>query len=111
LTDASLKKLQALAPNSMIDVRRFRPNFLIATAKEEFVETTWPGKTLRLGEVTVKMTLECPRCVMTTLDFDDLPKDPMIMRTLVREAGQKLGVYATIAVPGVVHVGDVVELV
>jgi uncharacterized protein YcbX len=111
LTDASLAKLQSLAPRSIIDVRRFRPNFLIAAEGEGFVETSWPGKKLRIGAVTVNVTLDCPRCVMPTLDFDDLPKDPTIMRTLVREAGQKLGVYATIATPGAVAVGDVVELV
>ena len=58
----------------------------------------------------MNITIECPRCVMTTIGFDDLPKDPRIMRTLVKEAGGNLGVYATIDTPGTVSVGDTVVL-
>jgi uncharacterized protein YcbX len=32
------------------------------------------------------------------------------MRALVREAGGNLGVYATVESPGVIRVGDAVEL-
>ncbi len=111
LTEASLARLQSLAPRSVIDVRRFRPNFLIATEAEGFVERQWLGSKLRIGGVLVRITLDCPRCVMVTHGFGDLPKDPTIMRTLVREAGQKLGVYATVVEPGEVKVGDGVEWV
>jgi MOSC domain-containing protein YiiM len=47
---------------------------------------------------------------MVTLPVEELPKDPRIMRTLVREAGGNLGVYAKVAEPGRVAVGDPVEL-
>ena len=47
---------------------------------------------------------------MITHGFDDLPKDPGLMRTLVREAGGIFGVYASVAEPGAVKVGDAVEL-
>jgi MOSC domain-containing protein YiiM len=40
----------------------------------------------------------------------DLPKDPRVLRTIVREAGQNLGAYASIQTPGRVSVGDEVEL-
>ena len=112
LTDASLRALQARAPKSRIDVRRFRPNFLIATAPETegFVEMAWPGRTLRVGGALLEVTIACPRCVMTTHGFEDLPRDPSIMRTLVREAAQKLGVYARVVEPGEVALGDAVEL-
>ncbi len=112
LTDASLARLQALAPDCRIDVRRFRPNFLIAADPlgEGFVEQAWVGRRLRVGKTTLQLAATCPRCVMTTLPFADLPHEPQIMRTLVREAGQNFGVYASVAEPGGVRVGDAVEL-
>ncbi len=112
LTDASLRTLAARAPSSVIDVRRFRPNLLLATepARDEFVEAAWEGKHLRVGDATLALTAACPRCVMTTHGFADLPKDPGIMRTLVKEAQHKLGIYARVAEPGAVALGDPVEL-
>lgn len=110
-TQASLDTLQGLTPRSRIDARRFRPNFLIDTGDADgFVETEWPGRRMRLGGLTIDVKMNCMRCVMTTLGFANLPKDPNIMRTLVREADQNLGVYATVATPGRVSVGDRVEL-
>jgi len=48
---------------------------------------------------------------MTTLEFEDLPHDPSIMRTLVREAAQCIGVYASVIEPGPVTSGDRVEVI
>ncbi len=110
MTDASLSELARLAPQSKIDVRRFRPNLLLATGETGFVERDWVGQKLRIGEATIEIKSDCPRCVMTTLPFADLPKDPSIMRTLVREAGQVLGVYAVVVEPGAIREGDAVEL-
>jgi len=108
MTDASLRRLSELLPDSSIDVRRFRPNLLIATSPERagFVESDWVGKRFRLGDCEIDIAALCPRCVMTTLPFDSLPKDPRIMRTLVREANHNLGVYARVVKPGAVRVGD-----
>ena len=111
LSEAALEHLRAKAVDSIIDVRRFRPNFLIHTEGDgEHPELAWRSRRLKIGEVTVDVTLECPRCVMTTHGFADLPKDPSVMRTLVRETGGNLGVYATVAKPGYVGVGDSVEM-
>ncbi len=111
ITQASLDELKRLAPDATIDVRRFRPNFLIDTGDlgPGFVERDWPGARLRCGELVVNITVPCVRCVMTTRGFADLPKEPKIMRTLVREAEQRLGVCAEVETPGVVRVGDTVE--
>jgi uncharacterized protein YcbX len=112
LTSASLDSMQQRVPASVFDVRRFRPNFVVAdtTSANPFPELEWCGKRLRVGEATVQVTIECPRCVMVTHGQDDLPKDPGVMRALVKEAGGNLGVYATVEQPGRVSVGDSVEL-
>ena len=111
VTQASLNRLQSLRPDSQIDALRFRPNFLIDTEDTEgLVETAWTRKQLRIGGLTMNITINCLRCVMTTLGFANLSEDPKIMRTLVREARQNFGVYATVATPGRVSVGDSVEL-
>ena len=112
LTESSLAHMQERVPTSRFDVRRFRPNFLIEGADDEapFPELAWRGKSVRIGEAVVRVTIECPRCVMTTRGFDDLPKDPKIMRAVVREAQGNMGVYATVERPGTVAIGDPVEL-
>lgn len=40
----------------------------------------------------------------------DLPKDSTVLRTIVRDAAQNLGMYASVIAPGDVAVGDMVEL-
>ncbi len=109
LSTSSLETLRA-ASDSVIDVRRFRPNFLLDLPEAGLPEQAWHGRRVRLGEAVLSVTVECPRCVMTTHGFDDLPRDPGIMRTLVQEAGGSLGVYATVESPGTVSVGDGIEL-
>lgn len=111
MSEAGLERLRTKAPDSAFDVRRFRPNLVVAGTSSDspFPEFDWVGQKLRIGEATVSIEMACPRCVMTTHAFADLPKDPTIMRTLVREAGGNLGVYATIATPGRLRVGDAVE--
>jgi MOSC domain-containing protein YiiM len=47
---------------------------------------------------------------MTTHGFADLPRDTQIMRSLVREAGGSLGVYASVETPGNIRVGDEVRV-
>jgi uncharacterized protein YcbX len=112
LTQQSLDSLQSRAPESRIDVRRFRPNLLIdAPGHGEFPEQAWVGRRVRVGEATFEVAAGCPRCVMTTLGFADLPADRSIMRTLVRETDQLLGVYAKVVEAGTIHVGDTVALV
>jgi uncharacterized protein YcbX len=111
LTRASLASLSAAQPGSTFDARRLRPNILVESAVDSgYPENAWVGRRLRVGQATLRVTLECPRCLMTTLGFADLPKDPKIMRALVKENGGNLGVYASVEVPGEVAEGDSIEL-
>ncbi|HLY58795.1 MAG TPA: MOSC domain-containing protein [Stellaceae bacterium] len=110
LTRATLAALQAEAPGSRIDVRRFRPNFVIDVAESGFVEQGWVGRRIRVGEVLVEVPAPCPRCVITTLQQADLPKEPQIMRAIVRAANQNIGAYGSVIEPGRIRLGDPVEL-
>jgi uncharacterized protein YcbX len=111
LTTASLDTLARLTPEAAWDARRFRPNFLIETAEgvEGLVESGWEGRTLRVGALRLKGEMPAPRCSMTIQAQRELPKDPRVLRTIVR-MGQNLGCYATVETPARVSVGDEVEL-
>jgi len=112
VTDATLRRLAELAPASHIDVRRFRPNLVVETGLAPgFVEAGWEGARLRAGSALLELSVACPRCVMITHPFAELPRDPGLMRTVVREANQCVGIYASVREPGRVREGDVVERV
>ncbi len=113
LTTATLDRLRALYPQGRFEVRRFRPNIVVALEgqPQEFVENNWVGRTLRLGsEVRLRITRPCGRCVMTTLPQSDLPHDPGILRTAVRNNQGHVGVYATVLQGGTIHRGDALRL-
>jgi uncharacterized protein YcbX len=112
LTTASLAHMRACEPQASWDVRRFRPNFLIETAPglDGLVENDWVGRRLRIGEVELEVSAPTPRCGMTVRPQAELDYDRLILRTIVREAGQCLGVGAHCRVPGRVREGDSVTL-
>jgi uncharacterized protein YcbX len=113
LTTATLDRLRALYPQGRFEVRRFRPNIVVAVEGEprEFVENDWVGRTLRLGsEVRLRITRPCGRCVMTTLPQSDLPADPGILRSAVQHNKGHVGVYATVLHGGTVRRGDAIRL-
>src|SRR5215216_4469256 len=109
LTTATIERLRALYPAGRFEVRRFRPNVVVATGpdQEGFVENDWIGQTLAIGdEVRLRITGPCPRCVMTTLPQGDLPKDPGILRTAAQNNQANVGVYAAVVTGGTVRRGD-----
>jgi uncharacterized protein len=113
LTTATIERLRALYPEGRFEVRRFRPNIVVATAPDQggFVENDWIGQTLALGdEVRLRITGPCPRCVMTTLAQGDLPKDAGILRTAAQNNQANVGVYAAVATGGTVRRDDKVTV-
>ena len=112
LTTNSLNRLQQLTKGTVIDERRFRPNLLIDADELEvsFIEEQWRDQFLEIGDPIIKLTLPCPRCVMTTIAFQDLKKAPQIMRTLVQENHHKLGIYGEVIKPGKIQIGDQAHL-
>jgi uncharacterized protein YcbX len=112
LTTASLEALRRLRPDAVIDVRRFRPNIVVDTdpSLSGPVEHSWEGRTLRIGDVELELTWRCPRCVMITHGFDDIPADRSLMRTVVHEFGHELGIYAVVTTPGQISETETVTL-
>ncbi len=110
MSQASLRHFEQImleqGSGSQFDVRRFRPNILVETEESGFPENNWVGRRGEIGTAIIKVEVECPRCVMTTHGFSDLPKDPKIMRHLVKENSGNLGVYLSIEQPGVIAIGD-----
>ncbi len=113
LTTASLAVMKQANPAAEWDVRRFRPNFFVKTddGLEGLIESEWAGKTLRIGTVELKCEIPAVRCGMTTNAQKELPKDNSVLRTIVKEAQQNLGIYASVSTIGQVTTGDQVELI
>src|SRR2546425_4818349 len=113
LTTATIERLRSLYPEGRFEVRRFRPNIVVATGPDEegFVENDWIDHTIAIGDtVRLRVTGPCPRCVMTTLPQGDLPKDAGILRTAAQNNQANVGVYADVTASGTIRRGDPVTL-
>ncbi len=114
LTTSTIEKLSRLYPEGRFEVRRFRPNIVVQanTDQPDFVENSWIGKTLFIGdEVQLKITEPCPRCVMTILAQGDLPKDPGILRAAAQNNNAQVGVYASVVQAGTIRSDDEIRMV
>ena len=116
LSTSTVAQLNALQPQSRFDERRFRMNVIVDTTDAGFPENEWVGKSVALGDtVRLQIALPDPRCVMTTLERDELPSDAEVLRTLVRynrlQVGASglypcAGVYAVVQTAGPMRSGD-----
>ncbi len=89
------------------DVRRFRPNVVLATGwdLDELV-----GERLAFGSVVVEIQARTRRCGMTTAAQPGLPKDVGVLRTLARERSLCHGVYARVVTPGRIRIDDAIRV-
>lgn len=120
VTTGTSRRLAELSPSSRFDPHRFRPNIVIETDDDGFVETAWPGCTLEIRDVRLAVWFNVPRCVMTTLAQGDLPADSDVLRTITRHnsldalgTGTRypcVGVYANVDTGGAIQVDDAVRL-
>ncbi len=92
------------------DIRRLRPNLLIGGV-EGMGEVDWAGSELHIGDAIVRLDSLRGRCPMTTVDPDTLERDPEVLRDIGRRFGGRLALDADVSRPGVVRLGDPVELV
>jgi uncharacterized protein YcbX len=122
ITTNTLNRLRELYPQGRFEARRFRPNIIVTVGKGEadFVENSWVGLSVEIGETLLLVTNPCPRCVMTTLPQADLPQDHGILRTAAQsnkpfvpalgQAMPSVGVYANVLRAGTVRRGDPVRV-
>lgn len=94
---------------------RFRSTFLVDTGDSApYVEDSWPGRDLRIGEATVRVRAMVPRCAVVDLDPVTARKDVPVLSGLSRyrlgQAEINFGVDAVVTVPGRVRTGDQVAL-
>ena len=109
ITTSALASLEAALPDSVVDIHRFRPSIVIDTddGMAGHPEFGWKGRTATVGSAVIDFLDPCPRCVMVTRQIDAaIPADRAILRHIIDELEQNVGVYATIRTPGTVRVGD-----
>lgn len=91
------------------DVRRLRPNILIAGV-DGMAEADWPGAQLAIGDAVIDLDSLRRRCPMTIVDPDTLERDRNVLLDINRRFAGKLALNADIVVPGTIRVGDEVRL-
>jgi class 3 adenylate cyclase/uncharacterized protein YcbX len=102
IATSTIEHLQQAYPQGRFDVRRFRPNVVVQSQGAPFVENSWVGRTLAIGdEVVLRITIPCPRCITMTLAQGDLPRDPRVLRTVAEHNMCELGEFGTLPCAGV----------
>ncbi len=114
ITEASLKDLNTRLKQP-VSMRRFRPN-LVVDGDLPYAEDNWHR--IRIGEVEFEGVKNCSRCIFTTIDPDTGIKSTETepLRTLSQyrkrpEGGVYFGQNLIPRSGGVVHVGDIVEVI
>ncbi len=112
LSHRSIEQIQAES-GATIDPRQFRANLYIEpTDGVPFRENEWVGRVLQLGDTAqIGVTKRDERCMMINLNPDTAIQDPAVLRTVVKQHEEGMGIYANAIVPGIVRVGDTIRLV
>jgi uncharacterized protein YcbX len=84
-TTASLAALNdwlVEAGETPVPMERFRPSIVVDGDLEPFAEDAWAS--VRIGDVRLRFSEHCDRCVLTTIDLDTLRTTKEPVRTLAR---------------------------
>lgn len=115
VSSASVRAIGTHGGRPDLDPRRFRIQLEIDGC-DPYEEDSWDGGLVRVGEATIRVRGQIPRCIVTTLGPDTGDKDfttlNLIARTRPRIEGRRglpFGMYAEVVDPGHVRVGDPVE--
>lgn len=111
---ATLVSDGSLAALGGLDGRRFRMLLELAGCAA-FEEDSWSGSLVRAGSALLRLTGPVPRCAVTTQDPATGIRDHDTLRSIREVRGDAedgriyFGMYAEVAVPGAVAVGDAVS--
>ncbi|WP_229073128.1 MOSC domain-containing protein [Actinoplanes sp. DH11] len=101
-----------------VPMHRFRPNLVVADAPA-WAEDAWPGRRLRIGELTFRVAKPCDRCRVTTIDQEtgETGRQPLHVLGKHRRFGNGL-MFAVNLIPdltagetGRIRTGDPVNVV
>ena len=96
------------------DGRRFRM-LLELDGPAAHGEDGWRNRRIRVGEATLRVGDPTPRCAVPSANPDTGVRDRDVLRELLEKRGPIegdpcMGVYAEVLEPGIVCVGEAVEL-
>ena len=101
-----------------IDSRRFRM-LVEFSGGDPYVEDSWNGTRLEVGEAVLRGGDRVKRCAATTRDPESGAVDLQTLRLIMASRGRQtsalgvgahLGVYGTVVEPGTIRVGDRVRV-
>jgi uncharacterized protein YcbX len=104
-----------------VEALRYRPNLVLATppGTAPFVENSWLGRELEIGDVRLRVTLPTPRCSVPTLEHGSLPRAAHAVRGPLEQNRVEVtgfgvlpcaGAYAEVLDGGTVRTGDTVTV-
>jgi uncharacterized protein len=88
-----------------VDVRRLRPNVLLAGVPR-LAERTWEGKALRVGDALIGLYTLRQRCVVITIDPDSGEQDVDVLLRIRHRFAGRVALDSWVIEPGTIAVGD-----
>ncbi|HEY3833490.1 MAG TPA: MOSC N-terminal beta barrel domain-containing protein [Acidimicrobiia bacterium] len=108
VASSTLAHLASARPDLDWDVRRFRPNIVVETdpESEPFVEASWVGREIAVGEARVRVDQETVRCAMPLrAQPGGLERQAEMFHAMDAAHANHVGVYCTVVQPGIVPIG------
>ncbi len=108
ITTNTLDWLKKEHPLADIDVRRFRPTFLIDTQKQlgDYPESHWQKGYLEIGDTVIQVGAPTIRCSMPAQAQPKLKKDIEVAKAIQMTAKQFVGSYGSVIESGKIVEGD-----
>lgn len=89
------------------DARRLRTNIVVET-QVPFVEESWIGRDVAIGDARITVTERVERCRTIDLPQDGVAPQTRWLAGLGRERDVQVAVYAEVVTPGTIRLGDTV---
>lgn len=91
------------------DPRRLRANIVVRT-DEPFVEESWVGRTIRVGNCSLRVVSRIERCRMIDIAQDGVSPEGRWLKPLAQHRDMNLAVYADVLAAGQLCVGNAMDV-